>query len=95
MNMVPKKAVNLAIKYLSDDPMKKLPKLFALAEALDRGHKRTADIRRIRGFLLDEKTTGMSSPRNCRKRLTLAASEKSWNASSLIQCSMASRGPRS
>lgn len=35
--------------------MKKLPKLFALAEALDRGHKRTADIRRIRGFLLDEK----------------------------------------
>lgn len=55
MNMVPKKAVNLAIKYLSDDPMKKLPKLFALAEALDRGHKRTADIRRIRGFLLDEK----------------------------------------
>ncbi len=55
MNMVPKKAVNLAIKYLSDNPMKKLPKLFALAEALDRGHKRTADIRRIRGFLLDEK----------------------------------------
>jgi len=48
MNMVPKKTVNLAIKYLSDDPMKKLPKLFALAEALDRGHKRTADIRRIR-----------------------------------------------
>jgi len=54
MNMVPKKAVNLAIKYLSDDPMKKLPKLFALAEALDRGHQRTADIRRIRGFLEDE-----------------------------------------
>ena len=54
MNMVSRKAVNLAIKYLSEDPMKKLPKLFALAEALDRGHQRTADIRRIRGFLEDE-----------------------------------------
>ncbi|HUM33684.1 MAG TPA: radical SAM protein [Candidatus Saccharicenans sp.] len=54
MNMVSRKAVTLAIKYLSEDPMNKLPKLFSLAEALDRGHQRTADIRRIRGFLEDE-----------------------------------------
>jgi len=54
MNMVSRKAVSLAIKYLSEDPMNKLPKLFSLAEALDRGHQRTADIRRIRGFLEDE-----------------------------------------
>ncbi|MDY0231976.1 MAG: radical SAM protein [Candidatus Saccharicenans sp.] len=54
MKKVPRKAVNLALNYLSNDPMKKLPRLFTLAEALDRGHQRTQDIRRIRGFLLDE-----------------------------------------
>ncbi|MDD8031099.1 MAG: radical SAM protein [Acidobacteriota bacterium] len=54
MKKVPRRAVNLALNYLSNDPMKKLPRLFTLAEALDRGHQRTQDIRRIRGFLLDE-----------------------------------------
>lgn len=54
MKKVPRRAVNLALNYLSNDPMKKLPRLFTLAEALDRGHQRTEDIRRIRGFLLDK-----------------------------------------
>lgn len=54
MKKVPRRAVNLALNYLSNDPMKKLPRLFTLAEALDRGHQRTQDIRRIRGFLLDK-----------------------------------------
>ena len=68
MNMVSRKAVTLAIKYLSEDPMNKLPKLFSLAEALDRGHQRTADIRRIRAFLKMKTITGIFMPKNYQRK---------------------------
>jgi len=54
MKKVPKAAVSLLLNYFVDDPLPKLPKLLTLAETLDRGHKRTNKIRRLREILMDE-----------------------------------------
>lgn len=37
MNMIQKAAVNMLLNYITDNPMQKLPKMFELAEKLDRG----------------------------------------------------------
>ncbi len=54
MKKVPKPAVSLLLNYFVNDPLPKLPRLLTLAESLDRGHKRTNKIRRLREILMDE-----------------------------------------
>ncbi|HQA59299.1 MAG TPA: hypothetical protein PK033_15690, partial [Acetivibrio sp.] len=55
MNMIQKAAVNMLLNYITDNPVQKLPKMFELAEKLDRGNLHTHHIRTVRNVLLDEK----------------------------------------
>jgi len=52
--MIQKIAVNILLNYISDDPMGKLPKMFEIAEKLDRGNIHTPQITTLRKVLLDE-----------------------------------------
>jgi Radical SAM superfamily. len=54
MNKIQKTAVNLLLNYVSDDPIGKLPKMFEIAEKLDRGNIHTPQITMLRKVLLDE-----------------------------------------
>ena len=54
MNFIKKVAVKALLNYVSDNPMQKLPKMFKLAEKLDRGHLYTKQISTMREVLLDE-----------------------------------------
>ncbi|MGI5936152.1 MAG: radical SAM protein [Oscillospiraceae bacterium] len=55
MNTLKKAAMNKLLDYVvSDDPMGKLPKMFDLAEKLDRGHMHESKIQSLRNWLLDE-----------------------------------------
>jgi len=54
MNMIKKTAANLLLSYVSDNPMDKLPKMFEIAEKLDRGNLHAPQIRTLRSVLLDE-----------------------------------------
>jgi MoaA/NifB/PqqE/SkfB family radical SAM enzyme len=54
MKNVQKVAVDLLLHYLSDRPLEKLPKMFALAEKLDPGRLQAGKIQVIRSALLDE-----------------------------------------
>jgi len=54
MNRIQKTAVNLLLEYISDDPVEKLPKMFEIAEKLDRGNLHTTQINALRNVLLDE-----------------------------------------
>jgi len=54
MMKVQKTAVNLLFKYLSDNPMEKLPKLLSAADMIDKGHLHKDMIASIRKALLDE-----------------------------------------
>lgn len=47
-------AVDILMRYLSNDPMSKLPWMFDVAEKLDRGHLYTSEIRKVREAVLDE-----------------------------------------
>jgi len=49
-----KTAVELLIRYLSNKPLKKLPKMFSLVEKLDRGKLYTSQIQAVKKALLDE-----------------------------------------
>jgi MoaA/NifB/PqqE/SkfB family radical SAM enzyme len=54
MNFIKKAAVKALLNYVSDNPMQKLPKMFKIAEKLDRGHLYTKQISTMREVLLDE-----------------------------------------
>src|SRR5690554_535080 len=54
MSRIQRTAVNLILDYISTDPMEKLPKMFDLAEKLDRGKHYTKEIRVMRDALTDE-----------------------------------------
>jgi uncharacterized Fe-S cluster-containing radical SAM superfamily protein len=54
MNMIKKTAAHLLLNYISDNPVDKLPKMFEIAEKLDRGNLHAAQIRALRNVLLDE-----------------------------------------
>lgn len=54
MNKIQKTALNLLLNYVTDDPMEKLPKMFEIAEKLDRGNIHTTQINTLRKVLLDE-----------------------------------------
>jgi len=54
MNRLQKTAVNLLLNYIADNPMEKLPKMFELAEKLDKGNWYSTQIRGLRNILLDE-----------------------------------------
>lgn len=54
MNRFQKTAVSLLLDYISDDPLGKLPKMFELAEKLDKGNLHTTQISALRNLLLDE-----------------------------------------
>ncbi|MGI5919318.1 MAG: radical SAM protein [Christensenellales bacterium] len=54
MNFIKKAAVKALLNYVSDNPMQKLPKMFKIAEKLDRGHHYTKQISTMREVLLDE-----------------------------------------
>lgn len=47
-------AVKMLIRYLSNDPMNRLPLMFDIAEKLDRGKLYTSEIRDMRRAILDE-----------------------------------------
>lgn len=47
-------AVEMLIRYLSNDPMNKLPWMFDIAERLDRGKLYTSEIRAVRRAIQDE-----------------------------------------
>ena len=54
MNKIKKAAANMLLDYIiSDDPLEKLPKIFDIAEKLDRGNLHTAQIDGVRKALLD------------------------------------------
>jgi len=53
-NMLQRTAVNLMLSYVSDNPIENLPKMFKLAEMLDRGKRHAHQIRPLRSMLLDE-----------------------------------------
>ncbi|HHU06144.1 MAG TPA: radical SAM protein [Clostridiales bacterium] len=53
-SMLQKTAVNLMLSYVSDNPIEKLPKMFRIAEMLDRGKMHAHMIRPLRNMLLDE-----------------------------------------
>jgi len=54
MNRIKKTAVSLLLNYVSDDPMEKLPKMFNIAEKLDRGNLHANMISGMRNVILDE-----------------------------------------
>lgn len=54
MSRIQRTAVNLILDYISTDPMEKLPKMFDLAEKLDRGKHYTKEIRVMRDAVTDE-----------------------------------------
>ena len=54
MNKVQKTAVDLALHYLSNNPMDKLPAMLNIAEKLDRGNLHSSPIGAVRELLLDE-----------------------------------------
>lgn len=56
MNKVQKAAVNMLTNYVSNDPLKKLPRIFHIAEKLDRDNLHATQIQSIRKALLDEKS---------------------------------------
>ena len=54
MKSVQRAGVQLLLRYLSDRPLEKLPKMFDLAEKLDPGKQQAQKIQAIRSALLDE-----------------------------------------
>ncbi len=54
MNKLKKSVVDLVLRYLSSNPMDKLPELLNLAEKLDRGNLHASSIQAARKWLLDE-----------------------------------------
>jgi len=54
MNKIQKAAANMLLNYLADNPMEKLPKMFEVAEKLDRGNLHATQIKVMREILLDE-----------------------------------------
>lgn len=54
MRKVQKTAVDLLLRYLSNDPMVKLGKIFPIVEKLDRGGFYTEQIQAVRSALMDE-----------------------------------------
>jgi len=55
MSKIKKTAVNMLLDYvMADDPLQKLPKMFDVAEKLDRGHLHASQIAAMRKWLLDE-----------------------------------------
>ena len=54
MKSVQKTAVNLLLQYLSNNPMEKLPKMFTIAEKMDRDHLHATQIKAMREAVLDE-----------------------------------------
>ncbi|MGI5970996.1 MAG: radical SAM protein [Oscillospiraceae bacterium] len=64
MNMIQRRAVNVLLNYVTDDPIKKLPKMLELAEKLDRGNLHSTQISALRNLLLDENSVWHSFVRN-------------------------------
>jgi MoaA/NifB/PqqE/SkfB family radical SAM enzyme len=56
MNKVQNFAVDLILRYLESDPLKKLPAVLALADKIDVGHMHAFKIQKMREILLDEKS---------------------------------------
>ncbi len=54
MKSVQKATVNLLFQYLSNNPMEKLPKMFTIAEKMDRDHLHATQIKAMREAVLDE-----------------------------------------
>jgi MoaA/NifB/PqqE/SkfB family radical SAM enzyme len=54
MKSVQKATVNLLLQYLSNNPMEKLPKMFTIAEKMDRDHLHATQISAMREAILDE-----------------------------------------
>ena len=54
MKSVQKATVNLLLQYLSNNPMEKLPKMFTIAEKMDRYHLHATQIKAMREAVLDE-----------------------------------------
>jgi MoaA/NifB/PqqE/SkfB family radical SAM enzyme len=54
MKKVQNTALDLLLRYLSSDPMEKLPAIFSLAEKLDRGHIHENQIQTLREVLSDK-----------------------------------------
>jgi len=54
MNKIQKTAVNMLLNYISENPIEKLPKMFEIAEKLDRGQRHSTQMNVLRKVLLDE-----------------------------------------
>ncbi|HHW30080.1 MAG TPA: radical SAM protein [Clostridiaceae bacterium] len=54
MSVIQKTALNILLNYLSENPMEKLPKIFDIAEKLDRGNLHATQINAVRDVLLDD-----------------------------------------
>lgn len=64
MNKIQKAAVNVLLNYLSDNPMEKLPKMFEIAEKLDKGNLHASQIRMTRNALLEENSVWHTFTKN-------------------------------
>lgn len=54
MNNIKKSTVNMLIRYLTNNPIEKLPRMFAIAQKLDWGNLHATQINALRKVLLDE-----------------------------------------
>lgn len=64
MNKIQKTAINLLLSYILDNPMEKLPKMFEMAEKLDRGNLHATQIRVLRDVLMDKNSVWHSFVKN-------------------------------
>jgi uncharacterized Fe-S cluster-containing radical SAM superfamily protein len=64
LNKIQKTAINLLLSYILDNPMEKLPKMFEMAEKLDRGNLHATQIRVLRDVLMDKNSVWHSFVKN-------------------------------
>lgn len=65
MKKVRNTAVDLLLRYLSSNPMEKLPAILTVAEMLDRGGIHATQIQQLRELLSDEQGICIGLPRTC------------------------------
>lgn len=80
MKKVRNTAVDLLLRYLSSNPMEKLPAMLTVAEKLDRGNIHTTQIQELRKLLTDEQGIWYKFTRDLFRKVNLHSLQK------LVEC---------
>jgi len=80
MNKLKKSVVDLVLRYLSSNPMDKLPELLNLAEKLDRGNLHASSIQAARKWLLDENGVWYHFVEDLFRDVDIKIIQKLWSA---------------